>query len=93
MKFRKLTKSIRERSSELPAAAELGQTVSDLRSGFGNSAIHIPKITTAMVPFRTDSEPAGYLNFKMKLRAVEAKLWKPTSSILENSETRDPRDR
>ena len=32
LKFRKLTKSIRERSNELPAAAELGQQVSELRS-------------------------------------------------------------
>ena len=32
MKFRKLTKSIRERSLELPKAAELGHEVSELRS-------------------------------------------------------------
>ncbi len=47
MKFRKLTKSIRERSLELPQAAELGFRVSELRSALWQVSHPINRIGEA----------------------------------------------
>ena len=82
LKFRKLTKSIRERSSELPAAAELGQQVSELRS----------ELWKYSQPDRSGDIEASLsrAGLNIKLQSVEQAL-ESYRAILENSETRDPR--
>ena len=85
LKFRKLTKSIRERSTELPAAAMLGQEVSELRSQLWQ--LSRPEVDNETVSVETSF---SQLTVKTKLRSVEQALDR-YRSILENSEIRDAR--
>jgi two-component system NtrC family response regulator len=83
LKFRKLTKSIRERSSELPAAALLSQQVSELRSQLwqlSHSENHND--------FDSIEINVSRVIVKTRLRSVEQALER-YRSILENSETRN----
>jgi two-component system NtrC family sensor kinase len=85
LKFRKLTKSIRERSSELPAAAMLGQQVSELRSQLWQ--LSQPELEG---DFGSSHRMISLVTVNTKLRSVEQAL-EHYYTILKNSETNDPR--
>ena len=71
MKFRKLTKSIRERSMELPKAAELGQRVSELRSELWKLN---PRENTNDFQSLLNMKRGTTYDLKFRLKAVEHAL-------------------
>ena len=85
LKFRKLTKSIRERSTELPAAAMLGQEVSELRSQLWQ--LSQPETSSEIASVESSLRQ---LAVKTKLRSVEQALDR-YRFMLENGEIRDSR--
>lgn len=92
LKFRKLTKSIRERSVELPKAAELGQRVSDLRSKLWDNR---DRQIRPLIGINSSFEPTINRNvslegLKSKIQAVEHALANYEIQV-QNSQTRDPR--
>ncbi len=89
MKFRKLTKSIRERSSELPAAAVLGQEVSELRSLLWRHSRPQERENAGSINLALNEHDVSMLEVNNKLRKVEQAL-SDYHSILQNSQTRDP---
>lgn len=91
MKFRKLTKSIRERSMELPQAAELGTRVSELRSTLWK-VNHSRDWRFDNSDFQTnlDVKELKRFDLNIKIQAVEQALERYQIQ-LETSETKDPR--
>lgn len=87
MKFRKLTKSIRERSMELPKAAELGQRVSELRSELWKLN---PRENTNDFQSLLNMKRGTTYDLKFRLKAVEHALENYQVQV-ENSRTKDPR--
>jgi signal transduction histidine kinase len=81
LKFRKLTRSIHERSMELPEAAELGQEVSQLRSLLAQLNHQTPELAINAV---------DQSHFKMKLMEVEKAL-RDYEFQLQSSQAEDPR--
>ena len=89
MKFRKLTKSIRERSLELPQAAELGLRVSELRSTLWQvSHPDNPIGNNDLLPYLNGQQPNRF-SLIMKIQAVERAL-ESYQIQLETSEIVDP---
>jgi signal transduction histidine kinase len=86
MKFRKLTKSIRERSLELPEAAQLGQKVSELRSVLWK----LNHVDTRDFQPRLDFQNVDRADFKQRIHSVED-AFERYRMQLENSQTKDPR--
>lgn len=86
MKFRRLTKSIRTRSNELPAAATLCQSVSDLRSELWQLSHEPPKTIGAFTTLVDNPRNASVVTVKEKLQEVVEAL-NAYQTILENSET------
>lgn len=86
MKFRKLTKSIRERSLELPEAAQLGQKVSELRSVLWK----LNQVDTRDVRPWLDFESMNRADFKQRIHSVND-AFERYRMQLENSQTKDPR--
>ena len=87
LKFRKLTKSTKERSSELPVAASLGQQVSELRSLLWE--LNQPETSGDFESFLYQRN-FSRVRVKTKLQSVEQALEK-YRSVLENSHAHDPR--
>ncbi|MFT5303094.1 MAG: two-component system NtrC family sensor kinase [Mariniblastus sp.] len=100
MKFRKLTKSVRERSLELPEAAKLGRAVSDVRSTLWQITLRESQneepgfLDEYSVPTRDqfkDNDPLFWrLNLIEKIQIVEG-AFEDYRSQLDNNHTRDPR--
>lgn len=80
-KFRELTKSVRERSMELPEAAELGNQVSRLRSLLSQLNNQVPGLTINQV---------DQSQFLLQLLSVEHAL-RNYETQLQNSQAADPR--
>jgi two-component system NtrC family sensor kinase len=90
MKFRKLTKSIRERSMELPKAAELGQAVSELRSKLWEVNHLDNHFDNQDFQSYLDVKEVKRFDLKLKIQAVE-RAFEGYQTQLENSQTIDPR--
>lgn len=87
LKFRKLSKNIRGRATELPLAADLSNEISRLRSSFFKcSAFHYG--ARERTPFATADFPR--FQFKSNLVAVESALGDYEEQLV-NSDTSDPR--
>ncbi|MFM7118319.1 MAG: HAMP domain-containing protein, partial [Planctomycetota bacterium] len=87
LKFRKLSKNIRGRATELPLAADLSNEISRLRSSFFKcSAFHYG--ARERTPFATADFPR--FQFKSNLVAVESALGEYEEQLV-NSDTSDPR--
>ncbi len=71
-KFRKLTKSIRDRATEMPLAAQLSQKVSDLRVTF--SRIHQPNDFKSYVDIRVQDSDYLAWEFSVNLGVVSSAL-------------------
>ena len=80
-KFRELTKSVRERSMELPEAAELGNQVSRLRSLLSQLNHQTPELSINQV---------DQSQFLLQLLNVENAL-RNYETQLQNSQAADPR--
>ena len=80
-KFRELTKSVRERSMELPEAAELGNQVSRLRSLLSQLNHQTPELAINQVD--QSQFLLQLLNVENALRSYETQL--------QNSQAADPR--
>lgn len=89
MKFRRLTKSIRERSLELPQAAELGLRVSELRSTLWQVSHPIDQIGDNDFQSLPNDQKTNRFDLIMKIQAVERAL-ENYQLQLETSETVDP---
>ncbi len=89
MKFRKLTKSIRERSMELPQAAELGLRVSELRSTLWQVSHTINRIGDTDYQSLVEDKKANRFDLIMKIQAVERAL-EDYELQLQTSKTADP---
>ena len=90
MKFRKLTKSIRERSLELPQAAELGLRVSELRSTLWQVSHPDNHFDNNDFQSFLDTKKTNRFDLIMKIQAVESAL-ESYQIQLETSETVDIR--
>lgn len=86
MKFRKLTKGIRERSLELPEAAQLGQKVSELRSELWNLNHVDHRDFAPRLDFRSVDRAA----FKQRIHSVED-AFDRYQIQLKKSQPKDPR--
>ena len=86
MKFRKLTKGIRERSLELPEAAQLGQKVSELRSDLWNLN-HVDHRDFAP---HLDFHSVDRADFKQRIHSVED-AFERYRIQLDKSQPKDPR--
>ena len=87
LKFRKLSKNIRGRATELPLAADLSNEISRLRSSFFKcTAFHYG--VRERNPFPTADFPR--FQFRTNLAAVESALNEYEEQLV-NSDTSDPR--
>jgi signal transduction histidine kinase len=91
LKFRKLTKSIRDRSAELPAVAELGHRVDDLDDELWKLSNQPEKSSRRheFLPLNS-SATSPKLALTLQLKDVERAL-DSYQVILESREARDPR--
>ena len=89
MKFRKLTKSIRERSLELPQAADLGLSVSALRSTLWQVSHPASQIGNNDYQSCLQDKRASRFELTMKIQEVEQAL-ENYQLQLETSEIVDP---
>ncbi len=82
LKFRRLTKSIRNRATELPLAANLSQKVSDLRSAFWQQTTYEKKVGVYQ-PATLEDHLIAPISFLNKLQAAKNAL-KDYQTRLEN---------
>ncbi|MDG1873377.1 MAG: HAMP domain-containing sensor histidine kinase [Mariniblastus sp.] len=97
LQYRQLTKSMRERSMELPEAAKLSQKISELRSLVSKRRAEVWEraqnrndLNSSILPHREARRADSQLNLQDSLRTVEQAL-DSYEIQLTNSETKDPR--
>lgn len=90
LKFKKLTKSIRERSMELPEAANLSQEVSSLRSKLYEFSLYDPSSNDIQSTLIATSNSNLLLDVKNSLRKVESALGNYENQLTDH-EAKDPR--